>query len=351
MSVAWPRWAQEMRDLFKSGSVSQFILHGNVFDLVATSSPDGCRLLPLKAFLEEVMFPSYDVVLHYDRSKGIRATRGSQDWGDWLQQAAPPDVQAMVRQPGLALELIDRYLLRALNLHAIDSNSKRPPPRIAVVLDFAEFIVPRGESLQLGAEFSANVVKVLGWGSDPAIMQSNIATVLLTEGLHDLNELVAENPHSAKLRIPLPDQEEMAQFVQSLQASRFNDLANQCEVPLAHLSSRLAGLSRVGAQSVISLAINNGRPITRSYLAGIKKEMIERECQGLLEFLESPFTLDHVAGHEPVKAWLRDDAQLLKRMVIHALPMGYLITGRIGTGKTFVVQCWAGELGIPCVVF
>ncbi len=33
------------------------------------------------------------------------------------------------------------------------------------------------------------------------------------------------------------------------------------------------------------------------------------------------------------------------------LPMGYLIAGRIGTGKTFLVQCWAGELGIPCVVF
>jgi SpoVK/Ycf46/Vps4 family AAA+-type ATPase len=31
--------------------------------------------------------------------------------------------------------------------------------------------------------------------------------------------------------------------------------------------------------------------------------------------------------------------------------MGYLIAGRIGTGKTFIVQCWAGELGIPCVVF
>jgi SpoVK/Ycf46/Vps4 family AAA+-type ATPase len=30
--------------------------------------------------------------------------------------------------------------------------------------------------------------------------------------------------------------------------------------------------------------------------------------------------------------------------------MGYLFTGRIGTGKTFIVQCWAGELGIPCVV-
>jgi SpoVK/Ycf46/Vps4 family AAA+-type ATPase len=29
--------------------------------------------------------------------------------------------------------------------------------------------------------------------------------------------------------------------------------------------------------------------------------------------------------------------------------MGYLITGRIGTGKTFLIECWAGELGVPCV--
>ena len=36
---------------------------------------------------------------------------------------------------------------------------------------------------------------------------------------------------------------------------------------------------------------------------------------------------------------------------MRALPMGYLIAGRIGTGKTFIVQCWAGELGVPCVVF
>jgi len=79
--------------------------------------------------------------------------------------------------------------------------------------------------------------------------------------------------------------------------------------------------------------------------------MIERECQGLLEFVESPFTLDNVAGLEPVKAWLREDTSLLKRGALRTLPMGYLIAGRIGTGKTFLVQCWAGELGIPCVVF
>ena len=117
------------------------------------------------------------------------------------------------------------------------------------------------------------------------------------------------------------------------------------------LARRLTGLSRVGARRILASALTNDRTITAAWLLKMKKELIERECQDLLEFLESPFTLDQVAGHDAVKAWLREDAQLLRRGLLNALPMGYLITGRIGTGKTFVVQCWAGELGVPCVVF
>ena len=63
-----PRWAVEMRDLFRSGSAAQFLIHGNVFDVV----PHGGRMLSVPAFLDEVMFGSYDVVLRYDRSRGGR---------------------------------------------------------------------------------------------------------------------------------------------------------------------------------------------------------------------------------------------------------------------------------------
>ena len=348
-----PSWAQEMRDLFKSGSVAQFILHGNVFDLVPTAGAGGPRMVPLKTFLNEVMFESYDVVLQYDRSRGIYAAKGGEDWGDWLSQLLGPEARALatVREPGKALELIDRYLLRTLNLQALNAKKGLPAHRVAVVIDFAEFVVPSGEALQLGGEFSANVVKTLGWANDPAILQSNIVTVLLTEGLHDLNDLVVQNPHAAKLRIPLPTEADMLEYVRLLAAGKFPDLPAKCEVPQETLARRLTGLSRVGALTVVSMALSNGRTLTADYLTRMKKDMIERECQGLLEFLESPFTLDNVAGHQAVKAWLREDTVLLKRMALHALPMGYLIAGRIGTGKTFIVQCWAGELGIPCVVF
>jgi len=347
MSSELPGWAREMRDLFRSGSAAQFLLHGNIFDLV----PTGQRLLTLPTFLDEVMFASYDVVLRYDRSRGVRATRGGKEWTEWLTGALGAERNpALLREPGSALELIDRFLLRTLNLQAI-ADPGGAPRRIALVIEFAEFVVPRGDAVQLGGPFAANVVKVLGWANDPAIAHANIVTVLLSEGLHDLNALVVENPHAAALHVPLPDGDAMIDYVRILAASEFAELAATSDVPVDIVGERLTGLSRVGARTAIALALRNGRRLTTQWLGGIKKELIERECQGLLEFVESPFTLDDIAGLDAVRTWLRDDATLLKRDALHALPMGYLIAGRIGTGKTFIVQCWAGELGIPCVVF
>ena len=345
-----PAWAEEMRELFRSGSVAQFLLHGNVFDVVQVGDGGAPKLLPLRAFLDDVMFDGWDVVLHYDRSRGIRASRGGDDFARFLEDAlgdAAPDF-ARTTEPAAALELLDRYLLRTLNLQRLAT--KEAPRRIALVIDFAEFVVPRGDAVALGGAFSANVVKVLGWANDPEILNASIATVLVSEGLHDLSELVVENPHAASLQIPLPDEAAMRDYLAALAQDELKGLEEKCDLPLDVVARRLTGLSRAGARKALGVALRNDKRITADWLTRMKKEIIERECAGLLEFLESPFTLDNLAGNDAVKAWLREDAQLLRRGALHALPMGYLIAGRIGTGKTFLVQCWTGELGIPCVV-
>ena len=41
--------------------------------------------------------------------------------------------------------------------------------------------------------------------------------------------------------------------------------------------------------------------------------------------------------------------ELWKRNDVRALPMGYLLCGPVGTGKTFLVECLAGEVGVPIV--
>ena len=120
-------------------------------------------------------------------------------------------------------------------------------------------------------------------------------------------------------------------------------------MPREALADKLVGLSRVSIRTLVRRALTGGERITGAYLTRMKKELIEKEAAGRLEFLESSRTLDDVAGHDEAKAWLREDAILLKRGRTMAIPMGYLLTGRIGTGKTYLVECLAGEIGIPCV--
>jgi SpoVK/Ycf46/Vps4 family AAA+-type ATPase len=81
----------------------------------------------------------------------------------------------------------------------------------------------------------------------------------------------------------------------------------------------------------------------------LKKQLVERDCNGLIEFIESKRSLDDLHGQEKVKEWLRADFALWKKNDIGALPMGYLLCGPVGTGKTYMVECLAGEAGVPVV--
>ncbi len=122
MSGELPRWAAEMRDLFRSGSAAQFLLHGNVFDVV----PAGGKLLSVPAFLEQVMFATYDVVLRYDRSRGVRATRGAEDWGDWLQGALGKDVVDADADPRAGLRARADRSLPAADAEPARTSGRRP---------------------------------------------------------------------------------------------------------------------------------------------------------------------------------------------------------------------------------
>ncbi len=71
--LSLPGWAEEMRELFRAGATSQFVLHGNVFDLVpAPDGTGGSEWVSLNRFLTRTMFVPFDVVIRYDRGRGIR---------------------------------------------------------------------------------------------------------------------------------------------------------------------------------------------------------------------------------------------------------------------------------------
>ena len=111
-----------------------------------------------------------------------------------------------------------------------------------------------------------------------------------------------------------------------------------------------AGISLTDLDVLVQSAREGGRRLDAAVLRELKKRLIERQCQGLLEFIEPKWTLDTVVGHEAAKTRLREDAALIKRGALDTVPMGYLFCGPVGTGKSFLAQCVGGEIGVPCVM-
>jgi SpoVK/Ycf46/Vps4 family AAA+-type ATPase len=58
-----------------------------------------------------------------------------------------------------------------------------------------------------------------------------------------------------------------------------------------------------------------------------------------------------VAGQDGVKERLRRASQAILAGRLRGVPMGYLIAGPVGSAKTFLVNCFTGEIGFPCVKF
>jgi len=363
-----PAWAREMDEVLRAGATSQFVLHGNVFDLVPEARDGGVDWVSLPRFLAGSMLADFDVVLQYDRSKGIRVPTGSDHFHRFLKGldaflgttlagvmpkgkdklSALDSRNQLPREPKRALELIDRFLIGARGrTKMVGGKRVAAPLKVGVILDYAHFIAPQGDPLYL-SDLSQTLIQILHWGSDPGMSDSSAVTVLLTENLNDLNRALIESPYSAKIRVTLPGSEEIRAFVDD-EASDEDGFDAACEVSREALAEKLVGLSRASVRALLRRALRGGEKITAAYLTRMKKELIEKEAAGRLEFIESSRTLDDVAGHDEAKAWLRQDAVLLRRARTRALPMGYLLAGRIGTGKTYLVECLAGEIGIPCV--
>src|SRR6185369_15963194 len=58
-------------------------------------------------------------------------------------------------------------------------------------------------------------------------------------------------------------------------------------------------------------------------------------------------TLDLVATHEAAKTKLRELAWLIKNNKTDVVERGILVPGRVGVGKSFLVDCFASECGLP----
>ncbi|MDP0490069.1 MAG: AAA family ATPase [Verrucomicrobiota bacterium JB023] len=342
-----PVWAAEIIAGYESRVSGCFVIHGNVGDrlllpaqrgMAADKSSGSARLSSLSDFLGEVLLPKFEVVLSYDLGEGLRVERGEAVFQEWAAGKAIP------AQPLGVMRLVGEYLRYLRNLRAMSGKA----PRVAFLVKEAELVCP---ALPNALNYELNALASLwrSWATGGRLQENGQAVFLIADRWANLHPLLAREGAVKAVEIPLPDEDDVTRALEVLESS--------CPIALQNFKERLPDLGRglrgttlEAVEGLVRSREYERRPLGDEDVGRLKRELVEQDCEGLIEFIEPDRSLDDVIGIDEVKGWLREDLALWRKGELEAMPMGYLFCGPVGTGKTYLAECLAGEAGVPMVV-
>lgn len=372
-----PKWAETLRQKYLAGEASTFVLYRNVFDSFLV----GETLHGLQSFLVDELFrDTKKQICEVSLERGVRVLR-SQEGGI---PVATNEGLVDTDGAGLLAELhrLERQMLGGQST--------------AVIVPYADALLPAGDPSFMTYQDRQIYLAFHRWSLDKALTAGDNISVLITESLNAINPTLLSNPKVAAIEIPMPDLAMRRQIIAFLapklsphQITLFSERTGGLRtVQLASImagseghglsekerlelilpllkgtadaeqrASTLATITAGMTPSEIARLIEPGKILSDEkpnqevlrVIHARKREMIEKECAGLIEFIEPSHGLDAVGGHEHIKTELMAIARTLKDGDTTLAPMGLLAVGPMGSGKTFVIKAFLKEAGLSAV--
>jgi SpoVK/Ycf46/Vps4 family AAA+-type ATPase len=376
-----PVWAEDLRRRYLRGEASMFVLHGNVYDVVLCER----KMMALTEFLTDVLLKeSKETIAVYNVATGARFSKRA---------------SSVTSLEDLLLATEKEKVFAALERLLIGST------KTAVIMEYAEAIAPAGDPNFQGESDRSAIVTLHRWSALPEIERGDNVVLLIAENLTELSPKLISNPKVAVVEVPMPDYEtrreaasladnrltakdaeRYAGITAGLKAIQISSILTPqpvVEEEAADREAYIAGLLGGGpdaagrAHKLAALTSNLSReevkelvapaaatpipdanlpsPIelarkeTDRLIAKRKREILERECFGLVEFVEPAHGFEVVGGMDEVKKDLLVIAESIREGRTSRVPMGILFTGPMGTGKTFVAEAFAKECGLTTI--
>lgn len=347
----YPEWVQKFARKYHSRTISQYVLHGNIHDFVRVDQGGKTDYLIMRDFLRDELFRKGDVVLFYDRSSGIRF-KNREMYQDFLNTLTAHDslngtnfARAIPRDPVRAFTLLELHFRKKL--------MENPRLSIAFIIEYAETIVPMANAANYNQEDRAIQVFLQRWANEGLFKNNDMVILLMAQNIVALNAQYVKNPFTYEIMVDYPEEQTREGYIDHFldkYKTAEKDPRDLLEMPPAVLAKNTAGLNLAHLRILLAEIIENNIRFSYDDLNKKKKEIIESEAGGLLEFVESKFSLTDVAGHSHAKKHLLSTADAIRIGRNDVVPMGYLVAGPVGTGKTFLITCFANDIGVPMVI-
>ncbi|HCZ13656.1 MAG TPA: AAA family ATPase [Accumulibacter sp.] len=369
-----PGWAETLRQKYLAGEASVFVIYRNVFDRYQV----GDRYYTLLPLLGGVLLKdNKQQIFELSIDRGVRVVQGSSPQGK-------TELYRHLEGKGLA------GIFESLERQMLEQRSS------ALLIPYAGTIFPAAEPHFLSLDERGAFTALHRWSLDEDFSDRDNVVILVSESLADISPALLTHPRIVAIELPMPDRDTrraaIGHYAPAMPTAEADLLADHTAgLRLIQLASIVAseapqGLSERQRRSLIAgllqgspnaeqrahrlAAITAGmtpgeiqqlvdptRALPEEDPAGEmlavvrqrKRELIEKECAGLIEFIEPRHGLDSVGGNDHIKSELIEIARLIRSDDRARAPMGLLAVGPMGAGKTFVIKAFLKEAGLSGV--
>lgn len=319
-------WYENFLSKYKSGMSHEFLFYFNVRDYI-----DNSRTID-KYLQDEFIKPrNFLITAFYDISTGLT----------FLDEVSKREFNK------ITLNVLDGafYSSPSKILPFVDKALKSS--KMALFVNHADKIVPTGDTGSLSYEERVALIWFSEWSVNDRISSMGSTIFLIADSINDINkELFKSSYRVEPIMVELPSEEQRKEYIEFL----LKDKSVKMDIDSDLFAKLSSGLSKKSIKDIKLKSEAENVPISFEFIKQKKHDVLKKEYGDVLEFIYPEISFEDIGGMDKAKSYLiKNVVEPIKRGDLRRVPMGILLCGPSGTGKTLLVNALAKTSGFNCV--